>query len=102
MNKTKEQIITDMCYTYRQDYGLDKDPNDPPWTAGMTPDERRGLYTTMKQIYEHNIEPMMEQYKALQEGVSVVIPKDKDHAEAMVKVGMFYLDQANGKSFRVL
>lgn len=93
--KSKEQIITDMCYTYRQDYGLDKDPTDPSWVAGMTPDERKGLYNTMKQIYENNIEPMVNQYKDLQEGNSVIVPKDKDHAEAMVRVGMFYLEKKN-------
>jgi hypothetical protein len=96
--KTREEIITDMCYTYRHDYGLDKDPNDPPWTAGMTPDERNGLYLTMSQIYEHSIKPFVEQYKDLQEGNSVILPTDTDHAEAMVKVGMFYLGQKNGKS----
>lgn len=96
--KTREEIITDMCMTYRHDYGLDKLPGDPPWTAGMTPDERKGLYTTMSQIYEHNIEPLLEQYKDLQDGNSVVVPKDVEHAEALVKMGMFYLDQHNGKS----
>ncbi len=100
--KSREEIITDMCYTYRHDYGLDKLPSDPPWTAGMTPDERKGLYNTMSQIYEHNIEPLLNQYKELDEGNSVVLPKDKEHAEAMVKVGMFYLEQQNGKSFRIL
>ena len=96
--KTREEIITDMCMTYRHDYGLDKLPGDPPWTAGMTPDERKGLYTTMSQIYEHNTEPLLEQYKDLQDGNSVVVPKDVEHAEALVKMGMFYLDQHNGKS----
>jgi hypothetical protein len=91
--KSKKEIITDMCYTYRSDYGLDKDPDDPSWVAGMTPDERKGLYNTMKQIYENNIEPMVNQYKDLQEGNSVILPKDKDHAEAMVRVGMFYLEK---------
>ena len=58
--KNKEQIITDMCYTYRHDYGLDKDPNSPSWCAGMTPEERKGLYNTMLQIYENNIEPLIK------------------------------------------
>ena len=58
--KSKEQIITDMCYTYRQDYGLDKDPNSPSWCAGMTPEERKGLYNTMAQIYDNDILPVME------------------------------------------
>ena len=54
--KNKEEIITDMCYTYRSDYGLDKDPNSPSWCAGLTPEERMGLYNTMSQIFENNIE----------------------------------------------
>lgn len=58
--KTREQIITDMCYTYRHDYGLDKDPNGPSWLSGMTPDERQGLYNTMAQIYDNNIAPIMD------------------------------------------
>ena len=57
----KEQIITEMCYTYRQDYDLNKDPNSPSWCAGMTPEERKGLYNTMLQIYENNIEPLLNQ-----------------------------------------
>ena len=58
--KTKEEIINDMCMTYRHDYGLDKDPNDPPWCAGMTTEERKGLYNTMRQIYENDIVPLLK------------------------------------------
>ena len=58
--KSSEEIITDMCYTYRHDYGLDKDSNDPPWLSGMTPKERKGLYNTMAQIFDNNIAPVME------------------------------------------
>lgn len=57
---SREQIITSMCYTYRHDYGLNKLPDDPPWTAGMTDQERQGLWRTMAQIYDNNIEPYME------------------------------------------
>ena len=58
--KTREEIITEMCYSYRQDYGLAKDPNGPPWLSGMTPDERKGLYNTMAQIFDNNILPIMD------------------------------------------
>jgi hypothetical protein len=58
--KTREEIISDMCYTYRHDYGLDKDPNGPPWLSGMTPSEREGLYNTMAQIFDNDIAPVME------------------------------------------
>lgn len=58
--KSREEIISDMCYTYRHDYGLDKDPNDPSWLSGMTPDERKGLWETMAQIYDNDIAPIMD------------------------------------------
>ena len=92
----REKTIHDMCMTYRHDYGLDKSPDDPSWCAGMTPDERKGLYLTMSQIYDNNIAPLLKDAKDLYEGNSVVIPKDKEHAEALVKMGMFYLEQKNG------
>ena len=59
----KEQIIHDMCMTYRHDYGLRKEPNEPNWTAGMTEDDAKMLYKTMEQIYTNNIEPIIELYK---------------------------------------
>ena len=48
-----------MCISYRHDYGLDRKPEDAPWVAGMTPDERKGLWDTMAQIYDNNIAPNM-------------------------------------------
>ena len=90
---TKHDIITDMCMTYRHDYGLTKRPEDPSWVAGMTDEERLGLYKTMEQLYEHHIAPMQNKLDQLDNGESVVLPKDKEHAEAMVRVGMFYLNQ---------
>lgn len=38
-------------------------------------------------VIDHNTE-----YDNLVNGESVVIPKSREHAEAMVKVGMFYLE----------
>jgi len=60
----KEQIITSMCYSYRHDYGLRKDPiDDPSWTSGMTEQDAKMLYKTMEQIYNNNIEPLLEQHR---------------------------------------
>lgn len=61
---TREQIITSMCFTYRHDYGLDKQ-EDPcgynfPSLAGMTEAERRSLWNTMAQIFDNDIMPNME------------------------------------------
>ena len=91
--KSKEEIINDMCMTYRHDYGLRKEPNDPPWTAGMTEADAKMLYKTMEQIYNNDIAPIMEHYEKIYYGDSVVVPRDETHAQAMIKVGMFYLEQ---------
>lgn len=59
--RSKEKIIHDMCMTYRHDYGLRKDPCEPPWTAGMTEQDAKMLYKTMEQIYNNNIEPHLKE-----------------------------------------
>lgn len=58
--KTREQIIVEMCYTYRHDFGLNRSEDDPPWVAGLTDKERKGLLKTMEQIFDNNIAPHME------------------------------------------
>jgi hypothetical protein len=68
--KTREQIITSMCMTYRHDYGLIKDPDykgRPGMTdfidsisAGMYQRERESLYCQMAQIFDNDIAPHME------------------------------------------
>ena len=59
--KTREQVITGMCYTYRHDFGLTRQPDDAPWISGMTDLERRGLWLTMAQIFDNDIMPMLEE-----------------------------------------
>jgi hypothetical protein len=58
--KTREQIITDMCYTWRHDYGLSKSQAAYPFSAGMTDEERKALWRQMAQIFDNNIAPYME------------------------------------------
>ena len=57
--KTREEIITSMCYTYRHDYGLDRHPDDAAFVAGMTGSERTALWKQMAQIFDNNIWPHM-------------------------------------------
>lgn len=61
--KDKEQIIHEMCMTYRHDYGLRKKDGEPNWTAGMTEQDAKMLYKTMEQIYNNNVEPIIDHYK---------------------------------------
>jgi len=93
--KSKEEVIHDMCMTYRHDYGLRKLPTDPPWTAGMTEEDAKMLYKVMEQIYNNDIAPLVQEAKDLIDGNSVAVPKDEEHAKFMVKIGMFYLEQKN-------
>lgn len=61
--KTRHQTISDMCYTMRHDYGLDKYPGE--WGSGMTDDERRALYQQMAQLYDHYIDPLVTEINEL-------------------------------------
>jgi hypothetical protein len=64
--KTREEVITSMCYTYRHDYGLNKyeEVNGVAFknalTAGMTDSERHALWNQMAQIFDNDIAPYME------------------------------------------
>ena len=53
--KTREQIITSMCMTYRHDYGLDYITTDSPFASGMTDSERKVLWNQMAQIFDNDI-----------------------------------------------
>ena len=64
--RTKEEIIHDMCMTYRHDYGLRKELTDPPWTSGMYEQDAKMLYKTMEQIYNNNIEPIIDHYRRIE------------------------------------
>jgi len=52
-----------MCMTYRHDYWLRKKDGEPNWTAGMTEQDAKMLYKTMEQIYNNDIEPIIDHYK---------------------------------------
>lgn len=61
--KTREQIITLMCYTWRHDYGLTKQEHDGPGgliSAGLTDVERKLLWRQMAQIFDNDIAPHMD------------------------------------------
>lgn len=60
MKKTREDIITSMCYTYRHDYGLIKRPDALPFEAGMTQADQAFLWNQMAQIFDNDIAPHME------------------------------------------
>jgi hypothetical protein len=91
--KNKEEIIHNMCMTYRHDYGLRKSDNDPPWLAGMTENDAKMLYKTMEQIYNNDIEPFLKELHDLREGNLTQVPKSKEHALLMLKLAHMYLGE---------
>lgn len=64
--KTREQIITSMCFTWRHDYGLKKDK-----FSGMTDEEREFLRKRMTQIFDNDIAPHMDFRKEPRKSVLV-------------------------------
>jgi len=66
--KTREEIITSMCYTSRHDYGIVKDPDYnhhvsdfiDSISAGMYQQERKQLWEQMAQLFDNDIAPYME------------------------------------------
>lgn len=89
--KTKEQIIHDMCLTARHDYGLPSDSSP----FGLTDEDKQHLWNTMSQQYEHNIRPLVHELEELYNGYRLVMPSSSQHAENMIRVAQFYLDNKN-------
>jgi hypothetical protein len=92
--KTREEIINNMCMTFRHDYGLEISEDDRMYTlmSGMTKQEREALYRDMAQIFDNDIAPLLEEYRKVNEGEAITIPKSAEHAKAMMGVAQWYLD----------
>lgn len=58
--RTREQIIVSMCYTYRHDFGLERDKNSNFISCGMTDNERMAIRSIMTQIFDNDIAPYMQ------------------------------------------
>ena len=58
--KTREEIITSMCMTYRHDFGLDRHPDDAAFVSGVTGSQRKAIWNQMAQIFDNDILPYMK------------------------------------------
>lgn len=92
--KTREEIIHNMCMTFRHDYGLTISEDDRMYSlmSGMTEREQEALFNDMAQIFDHNFANVLEEYRKVNEGESITIPKSAEHAKAMMGVAQWYLD----------
>lgn len=89
--KTRNEIITSMCYTYRHDFGLDK-VDESLISSGMTDIERQLLWNKLAQIFDNDIAPLLGEYQQMLDGDRIVLPRSREHAEKMLRAAAFYLD----------
>ena len=89
----REQTIYDMCMTFRHDFGLEIAEDERMYTlVGMTRTEREALFNDMARIYDHQFATSLEEYRKVNEGDAITIPKSAEHAKAMMGIAQFYLD----------
>lgn len=90
----REQTIYNMCMTFRHDFGLEISEDERMYTinAGMTRLEREALFNDMAQVYDHHFATSLEEYRKVNEGEAITIPKSAEHAKSMMGVAQWYLD----------
>lgn len=95
MTRTREEMITGMCLTFRHDFGLLITEEDRMYSLspGMTKSEQDSLWNSMAQVFDNIICSCMsfDHDNEITRGEKVPIPASKDHANAMILVAEHYL-----------
>ena len=91
--KTREEIINNMCMTFRHDYGLRISEDDRMYTlmSGMTEREAQALFNTMAQIFDNDIAPLIENAMNYEAGTHIPMPANAEYARGMILVAENYL-----------
>lgn len=91
--KTREEIINNMCMTFRHDYGLRISEDDRMYTlmSGMTEREAQELFNTMAQIFDNDIAPLIENAMNYEAGTHIPMPANAEYARGMILVAENYL-----------
>ena len=60
----RDKIITNMCYTWRHDFGITREEHDCPFdfsgvSTGMTVREKEKLWHQMAQVFDNDIAPIL-------------------------------------------
>ena len=89
----REQIINNMCMTFRHDYGLRISEDDRMYTlmSGMTEREAQELFNTMAQIFDNDIAPLIENAMKYEAGTHIPMPANAEYARGMILVAENYL-----------
>ena len=91
--KTREEIINNMCMTFRHDYGLRISEDDRMYTlmSGMTEREAQELFNTMAQIFDNDIAPLVDAAMKYEAGTHIPMPANAEYAKGMILVAESYL-----------
>lgn len=91
--KTREEIINNMCMTFRHDYGLRISEDDRMYTlmSGVTEREAQELFNTMAQIFDNDIAPLIDSAMKYEAGTHIPIPANAEYARGMILVAENYL-----------
>lgn len=89
----REQIIHNMCMTFRHDYGIEISEDDSMYTltSGMTKAEREALFNTMAQIFDNDIAPLVDSAMKYESGTHCPIPQNLEQAKGMMLIAENYL-----------
>lgn len=89
----REQIINNMCMTFRHDYGLRIGEDDRMYTlmSGMTEREAQELFNTMAQIFDNDIAPLIQNAMNYEAGTHIPMPANAEYARGMILVAENYL-----------
>lgn len=91
---SREEVITNMCHTWRHDFGLRISEDDRMYSlmSGMTEREAHALYNDMAQIYDNVISPLIETVKRYEMGTHIPIPQNTEQAKGMLLIAQNYLN----------
>lgn len=91
--KTREEIINNMCLTFRHDYGLRISEDDRMYSlmSGMTEREAQELYNAMAQIFDNDIAPLIDSAMKYEAGTHIPMPANAEYARGMILVAENYL-----------
>lgn len=93
--KSRDEIITSMCLTWDHSYLAPEQEIFTNIKFGLSKEEKQALRNNMSQIFDNDIQPLLDDYQKIIDGESVVVPVSEEHANAMLLIATQYLEGKN-------
>lgn len=65
--KSRDEIIFEMCMTTDHSFGSVSE--DPGQFGALSPAERRAIWNSMSQLYDHHVAPLVAEIQALRASI---------------------------------